>query len=167
MSPPTQVHQRTGFEDEYPFESRFATIDGQQYHYIDEGDGPVMLCVHGNPTWSFAWRRVVTEFAPNHRVVAVDHVGCGFSDKPQEYRYTLDQHISNLCQLIEQLDLKDITLVAHDWGRRNRNGSGRPITRSIQTVCIDEYRSVSITTHPAPNRRLSNSVARCDWSSRF
>ena len=116
MSSSSPEYSRAGFEDEYPFDSHFATIDGQRYHYIDEGSGPVVLCVHGNPTWSFAWRRIARDLAPNHRVVAVDHIGCGFSDKPQQYSYTLDQHIANLCGLIEQLDLQEITLVAHDWG---------------------------------------------------
>lgn len=116
MSTSHQEHSRAGFADEYPFESHFMTIDGHQYHYVDEGTGPVILCVHGNPTWSFAWRRVVREFSATHRVIAVDHIGCGFSDKPQQYSYTLDQHICNLSHLIEQLDLTDITLVAHDWG---------------------------------------------------
>jgi pimeloyl-ACP methyl ester carboxylesterase len=113
-SPPE--HSRAGFEDEYPFESHFASIDGQRYHYIDEGSGSVVLCVHGNPTWSFAWRRVVRDLSANHRVIAIDHIGCGFSDKPQQYAYTLDQHIANLSEFITQQELRDITLVAHDWG---------------------------------------------------
>lgn len=110
------MSSRSGFEDEYPFESRFLTIDGRQVHYLDEGRGDVVLCVHGNPTWSFAWRKVVADLSATHRVLAIDHVGCGFSDKPQDYEYTLERHISNLVSFIEQLDLKQITLFAHDWG---------------------------------------------------
>ncbi len=72
--------------------------------------------VHGNPSWSFAWRNFVKHFSANHRCIAVDHLGMGLSDKPQDYGYTIDQHISNLCLLIESLDLKNITLVGHDWG---------------------------------------------------
>jgi haloalkane dehalogenase len=85
-------------------------------HYVDQGAGAPLLFVHGNPTWSFAWRRFIAAFSPAHRCVAVDHVGCGKSDKPQRYDYTLDRHVANLVRLIDVLDLREITLVAHDWG---------------------------------------------------
>ncbi len=107
---------RTAFADEYPFESHFAEIDGQQYHYVDEGEGDVLLFVHGNPSWSFAWRQLIKQFAGTHRCIAVDHVGCGMSDKPQDYPYRLENHISNLVSLVEKLDLQNVTLLAHDWG---------------------------------------------------
>ncbi|VAX39616.1 Haloalkane dehalogenase-like protein [hydrothermal vent metagenome] len=110
------MNDRAGFEEEYPFESRFFNKDGMQYHYIDEGEGEPLLMVHGNPTWSFAWRNFVRDLSPRYRVIAVDHIGCGFSDKPQGYHYRLEQHVDNLCSLIEHLDLQKITLVAHDWG---------------------------------------------------
>jgi pimeloyl-ACP methyl ester carboxylesterase len=102
---------------EYPFESKFIELDsGHRLHYVDEGSGDVLLCVHGNPTWSFAWRSVVREFSATHRVIAIDHLGCGLSDKPQDYDYCLANHIANLQALIEKLDLRNITLLAHDWG---------------------------------------------------
>ncbi|MFK7818524.1 MAG: alpha/beta fold hydrolase [Planctomycetaceae bacterium] len=107
---------RTAFADEYPFESHFAEIDGHQYHYVDEGEGDVLLFVHGNPSWSFAWRNLIKEFSKTHRCIAVDHIGCGMSDKPQDYPYRLENHISNLRSLVEALDLQNITLLAHDWG---------------------------------------------------
>ncbi len=85
-------------------------------HYIDEGDGEPFLFVHGNPTWSFYWRELIREFASQHRCVALDHIGMGLSDKPPRYNYCLTQHIDNLVTFVEQLDLRNITLVAHDWG---------------------------------------------------
>jgi len=103
----------------YPFASRFAVVDGHRMHYIDEGPrdaDATMLMVHGNPTWSFYYRRLVSHFLDRVRCVAVDHIGCGLSDKPQQYRYTLAQHIDNLESLIDQCDLRNVTLVAHDWG---------------------------------------------------
>ena len=103
-------------QQEYPFASRFLDIGGVQYHYIDEGAGETLLFVHGNPTWSFAWRRFLKDLSADYRVIAVDHVGCGFSDKPQSYSYCLDQHIDNLCCLATALDLNQVTLLAHDWG---------------------------------------------------
>lgn len=106
----------TAFEREYPFASHSLDLDGLRYHYIDEGEGSPLLFVHGNPTWSFAWRNLVTDLSRNHRCIAVDHIGCGFSDKPQDYAYQLVNHVRNLETLIERLDLREITLVAHDWG---------------------------------------------------
>jgi pimeloyl-ACP methyl ester carboxylesterase len=75
-----------------------------------------LLCVHGNPTWSFYWRHLVTAFRGKYRVVVPDHVGCGLSDKPQSYKYRLARRIADLQELIARLDLKNITLLAHDWG---------------------------------------------------
>ncbi len=107
---------RSAFADEYPFESHYAEIDGHQYHYIDEGEGEVLLFVHGNPSWSFAWRNLVKDFSKSYRCIAVDHIGCGMSDKPQDYPYRLENHISNLMALVEKLGLRNVTLLAHDWG---------------------------------------------------
>lgn len=105
-----------GFADEYPFESHFIEVNGQKIHYVDEGSGETLLCVHGNPTWSFAWRNVVRRLSDRYRVIAIDHLGCGLSSKPTGYRYSLAGHISNLQSLVTQLDLNQITLFAHDWG---------------------------------------------------
>lgn len=110
------MHSRQGFESEYPFESHTLDIDGVRYHYLDEGSGETLLFVHGNPTWSFAWRNLIKDLSGDYRCIAVDHIGCGFSEKPQDYPYTLEQHISNLQRLVESLDLQNVTLIAHDWG---------------------------------------------------
>jgi len=87
-------------------------------NYLDQGTGPVILCVHGNPTWSFYYREIVKKFSDQYRVIAVDHVGCGLSSKPSrnEFDYTLATHRDNLVGLIDHLNLQNITLVAHDWG---------------------------------------------------
>ena len=102
----------------YPFRSHELMLDGHRYHYIDEGSGPVLLMVHGNPTWSFYWRNLILALRDRYRIVAVDHIGCGLSDKPsaEDYPYRLARRMADLGQLIEKLDLRRITLVAHDWG---------------------------------------------------
>lgn len=100
----------------YPFESQAIVLDGHRYHYVDQGRGETLLMVHGNPTWSFYWRNLIRAFSPHHRVIALDHIGCGLSDKPRDYNYRLAQHIDNLSRLVEQLDLRGVTLLAHDWG---------------------------------------------------
>ena len=107
------------FAEEYPFEPNFFELDGgTQLHYLDEGDRSAapLLCLHGNPTWSFFFRELVRDFSDQYRVVAPDHIGCGLSDKPQDYSYRLEQHIENIERLVLALDLRDITLVLHDWG---------------------------------------------------
>ncbi len=99
-------------------EPRYWTVGGHRYHYLDQGSGPVVLCVHGNPTWSFYYRAVAQQFANTHRVIAVDHIGCGFSDKPprNKFNYCLTSHRDNLIGLMDHLQLSDVTLLAHDWG---------------------------------------------------
>ncbi|NUQ62019.1 MAG: alpha/beta fold hydrolase [Pirellulales bacterium] len=102
----------------YPFQSHWLSIDGHRMHYLDEGEGPVLLLVHGNPTWSFYWRELVLALRGKYRLIVPDHIGCGMSDKPpvSKYSYQLARRIGDLGRLIEQLDLERITLVAHDWG---------------------------------------------------
>ncbi|MDO8631741.1 MAG: alpha/beta fold hydrolase [Phycisphaerales bacterium] len=100
----------------YPFESHFLDVGGVRMHYVDEGDGPPIVLVHGNPTWSFYFRELVKGLRDRYRVIALDHIGCGLSDKPQRYPYTLATHIDNLGRLIEHLGLESFTLGGHDWG---------------------------------------------------
>lgn len=100
----------------YPFASHFQWVGGVKQHFLDEGQGPPLVLVHGNPTWSFYWRNLVLGLRDQYRVIVPDHVGCGLSDKPKNYRYTLTQHIENLAELVRHLDLKQVTLLVHDWG---------------------------------------------------
>jgi len=115
---PLAARTTAGFREEYPFAPRFHAQPGGLQHYVDEGpiDAPPVLCVHGNPTWSFLYRRVVRELSPTRRVVAPDHLGCGLSEKPQGWSYRLADHVDNLERLVLALDLRRITLVVHDWG---------------------------------------------------
>ena len=101
----------------YPFASHFVATDGVRQHYLDEGDGPAVAMVHGNPTWSFYYRNAAIALRGAHRTIVPDHVGCGLSDKPQDYPYTLSQHIDNLEHLLNDvLQLKKVDLIVHDWG---------------------------------------------------
>jgi pimeloyl-ACP methyl ester carboxylesterase len=110
------MHPSSNWRSLYPFESRCVNLGGHRYHYVDEGRGDVLLLVHGNPTWSFYWRELICALRSNYRVIAVDHIGCGLSDKPRDYPYRLSRHVDNLVQFVRQLDLGDMTLLAHDWG---------------------------------------------------
>ncbi len=102
----------------YPFARHEIVLGGHRCHFLDEGVGPTLLLVHGNPTWSFYWRNLVLALRGQYRLVVPDHIGCGMSDKPAAgaYSYRLAQRVADLVQLIERLDLRQITLVAHDWG---------------------------------------------------
>lgn len=109
---------RKELRDYYPFESHFFEADGHRLHYIDEGpkEAPVLLMLHGNPSWSIYWRKLIKHFRSHYRVIAIDHIGCGFSDKPQDYDYSLSNHIKNASHLVEHLGLQKFTLFLHDWG---------------------------------------------------
>jgi haloalkane dehalogenase len=92
---------------------------GLRLHYLDEGRGDPVVMVHGNPTWSFYFRRLVDALAPTHRVIVPDQIGCGLSDKPEDsgYAYTLASRIEDLEALLDHLGVRrDVTLVVHDWG---------------------------------------------------
>jgi haloalkane dehalogenase len=109
------------WRSEYPFASHYRGPAGRRLHYLDEGPAGVspaetFLCVHGNPTWSFYWRHLIRNWRGRHRVVAIDHLGCGLSDKPLDYSYRLADHVENIRRLVVDLDLRNVTLVAHDWG---------------------------------------------------
>lgn len=102
--------------NEYPFTGRtFVHPDGR-IHYVDEGAGPVMLFVHGTPDWSFGFRHLIKAFRSTHRCIALDHLGFGLSDKPANADYTVEAHARRLQAFIDHLGLKDLTLVATDFG---------------------------------------------------
>ncbi|NLI78579.1 MAG: alpha/beta fold hydrolase [Candidatus Riflebacteria bacterium] len=104
---------------DYPFASHFLDRKGLRLHFLDEGKGPPMVMVHGNPSWSFLYRRLVSAFRDTHRVIVPDHIGCGLSDKPGDdrYDYRLRSRIDDLEALLADRGIdRDITLVVHDWG---------------------------------------------------
>lgn len=110
------TYDLSGLSDLYPFASHHLSLDGVRMHYLDEGHGPPMVMLHGNPTWSFYYRELIRAFRDDYRVIVPDHIGCGLSDKPQDYPYTLATHIENLERLMSALQLREVTLVMHDWG---------------------------------------------------
>lgn len=102
---------------DYPFTTRRLTLgSGEQIHYVDEGHGPVVLLVHGTPTWSFEWRHLIRALSPTHRCIAPDHLGFGLSDRPPGADYSPESHAARLSGFVVQLGLQDITLVVHDFG---------------------------------------------------
>ena len=102
--------------DLYPFEDRWAEIDGHTVHYLDEGDGPPLLMLHGNPTWSFYWRRVIEGLRDRFRCVAPDYPGFGLSRARAGYGFHPAEHAEVVERLVLELDLREVTLLVYDWG---------------------------------------------------
>lgn len=107
------------FDGTFPFEPRYQRVaDDVRLHHVEEGTGQPVLLLHGNPTWSYLYRRFLPPLAEaGFRAIAVDHMGFGRSDRPHGHeRYTMRSHVDNLLAFIRGLDLREITLVMQDWG---------------------------------------------------
>jgi haloalkane dehalogenase len=100
----------------YPFQSHYADLAGSRVHYIDEGSGPPLLLLHGNPTWSFLYRNIVKGLRDRYRCIAVDHPGFGLSSAAPGYGYTPAEHADVLEQLVLRLNVSDVTMMVQDWG---------------------------------------------------
>src|SRR5213083_784317 len=100
----------------YPFESRYADVAGARVHYLDEGTGRPLLLLHGNPTWSFLYRNIITGLRDRYRCIAVDYPGFGLSSAAPGYGYTPAEHAAVLEQLVLRLDLGELTMMVQDWG---------------------------------------------------
>ncbi len=103
----------------YNFQSNYHVVNGFRLHCVDEGTGPPVVMVHGNPTWSFMFRELASGLKKNHRIVVPDHIGCGLSEKPSEgeYSYRLEQRIQDLESLLNSIGVTDnLNLIVHDWG---------------------------------------------------
>lgn len=100
----------------YPFPSNYFSVNGYRLHYIDEGQGEVILFVHGTPSWSFDYRNVIKKLMPHYRCIAIDHMGFGLSDKPRHYDYSTINHSKTLEKFIIEKQLNKFTLVVHDFG---------------------------------------------------
>ncbi len=146
----------------YPFESHYLRLPvqvssaglGYSIHYIDEGKGRPLLMVHGNPSWSFLYRNLILGLSSHYRCIAVDHMGCGLSDKPQDYPYTLAQHIQNLKSLIDHLGLQEFDLVVHDWGGVIGLKIAQIYAQRVKTILI-------LNTSAFLSRRLPWQIALC------
>ncbi|MDR2390797.1 MAG: alpha/beta fold hydrolase [Planctomycetota bacterium] len=112
----------SSFKALYPFESRLHPIDQYSCHYLDEGEGEPAVMLHGNPTWSFFYRDLIKGLRGEYRCLVLDHLGCGFSEKPQKYRYNLENHVLNLESWLNGVlppvswTGGKINLIVHDWG---------------------------------------------------
>ena len=106
------------YDGRYPFESNVFETEAGRVHYVDEGDrtDPPVVFLHGNPTWSFLFREQIRRLRDDYRCVAPDYLGFGLSDKPRDFPYRPADHAWTVERLLSHLDLRDPTLVCHDWG---------------------------------------------------
>ena len=109
------VDAEPSISSDFPYESRYVDVLDSRMHYVEEGDGPPILLLHGNPTSSYLWRNVIPHLSGLGRVVAPDLIGMGKSGKP-DLDYHLDDHIRYMDAFIAALELEDVVLVLHDWG---------------------------------------------------
>jgi haloalkane dehalogenase len=100
----------------FPFESHWYESPVGKVHYLDEGSGPPILFLHGNPTWSFLYRGIVIRLRDRFRCIAPDYPGFGLSEHPPEYRYTPAEHARVISGLVDRLDLEGLTIMGQDWG---------------------------------------------------
>jgi len=138
----------------YPFVTKKISIRGHDLSFLDQGQGKVIVMLHGNPTWSFYYRNVVALLQEDYRVIVPDHMGCGFSDKPQHYPYTLQTHIDNLETLLAELDIEKFSLVVHDWG--GAIGTGLAVRSPARLESI-----VVMNTAAFPSQRIPLRISIC------
>jgi haloalkane dehalogenase len=118
----------------YPFESHWFDASAGRMHYIDEGAGaPILLC-HGNPTWSFLYRQIVTRLRDRFRCIAVDYLGFGLSERPQVYGYTIEEHARTVGELVDHLQLDGFVTMGQDWGG--------PISMAVDTARAERVRGI-------------------------
>jgi haloalkane dehalogenase len=120
----------------FPFQSHFTHIDGCRIHYVDEGNGPILLLLHGNPTWSFLYRGIMEQLQAHFRCIALDYPGFGLSQARSGYTYTPAEHAAIVEQFIMAHDLTDITVMVQDWGG--------PIGLGVATRHPERFRALVI-----------------------
>lgn len=146
----------------YPFTSRWFASTAGTMHYVDEGAGPPVLFLHGNPTWSFLYRNVITALRDRFRCVAVDLLGFGLSERPEEYGYTAQEHASTVGELVDHLGLDGFVMMGHDWGG--------PVGLAVATARAERVRGVVLGDTwfwPADRRMAAFSrVTSAPWPRR-
>lgn len=121
----------------FPFTSHRVRAGGADVRFVDEGEGPLLLLLHGNPTWSFLYRDVIRRLSDVFRCVAPDLPGFGLSPAPPGWGHTAAEHAAVLEAFVETLDLRGVVLVAHDWGG--------PLGTATAARHADRYRGVVVT----------------------
>ena len=140
----------------YPFKNYYLQLKAGNMHYIDEGKGETILFIHGTPTWSFLYRDFIKGLSTEYRCIAIDHLGFGLSEKPEFNPGTPEWHSQNLSEFINKLDLKNITLVVHDFGGPIGLSSGIKNSERIKQVVL--FNTWLWKTKTNPNAQKINKI---------
>ena len=127
-----------------PFTPHYFDTPSGKMHYLDEGAGDPIVMLHGNPSSSFEYRHLIKSFSPTHRCIALDYLGFGLSDKPENWSYLPKAHAENLAALLNSLDLRNITLVVGDWGGPIGLSYAFKYPNRIKNVAISNTRMWSV-----------------------
>jgi acyl-CoA synthetase (AMP-forming)/AMP-acid ligase II/pimeloyl-ACP methyl ester carboxylesterase len=149
-------------EKVFPFQRNFVTIGGYQMHYVDEGPThgtpPVIVCLHGNPTWSFYFRELIRDLRRDFRVIAPDYIGCGLSDHPSNRHYRATERIDQVEDLLRQLGVNRYSLVMHDWGGPIGTGLAVRSIKSIERMVYFNTTLTEIESLPKIIRRAARPI---------
>lgn len=124
------------FRELYPFASHWYDLGRARMHYVDVGQGPVLLMIHACPMWSFEFRRLISAFSTQYRVIAIDQMGFGLSDKPKKFDYRIETHIDCLERFIKHLNLKNITFILHGRGAAIGMGCAIRMAEDVRAFAI-------------------------------
>ena len=149
------------FDGTFPFQPHYTEAPGFRMHYVDEGQGDPIVCLHGEPTWGYLYRHFVGPLARHHRVIVPDHMGFGKSETPQDRTYLLKEHVDNLEALLLSLDLHDITLVLHDWG--GTIGGGFALRHPDRVKRLFLMNTLVALGTPAEAEHLPKNTQESDW----
>ncbi|MGE4561024.1 MAG: alpha/beta fold hydrolase [Desulfobulbus sp.] len=141
---------------QYPFQPRFVEIGGHRLAYLDQGQGLPVVMVHGNPSWSYLYRNLVSHLQGRYRCIVPDHLGCGFSDKPRNAPYRLRNHLENLERLLDHLAIERCVLVVHDWGGAIGMGWAGKHPQRVAGVVV-------LNTAAFRAQRMPLRIAVCRW----
>jgi pimeloyl-ACP methyl ester carboxylesterase len=123
------------FDGTWPFAPHFFAGNGFPMHYVDEGEGEPIVCLHGEPTWGYLYRHFIPKLVRHGRVVVPDHMGFGKSATPQDRDYSIRDHVDNLERLLDHLKLSEITLVGQDWGGPIATGFALRHPERVKRLC--------------------------------
>lgn len=156
------VTANESFDGTWPFRARFIDAPGFRMHYVEEGSGrETLLLLHGEPTWGYLFRQQIPMWAAKHRVIAVDHMGFGKSETPPGRTYWLQDHIDNLECFVLALDLRDLTLVMHDFG--GPTGMGLAIRHPDRIRRIISVNGPTPAGQPSLSERITDNAAISPW----
>ncbi len=148
----------------YPFENRYIQLKAGRMHYVDEGEGEVLLFIHGTPSWSFLYRDFVKELSQDYRCIALDHLGFGLSEKSDTFSGTPKAHAENLAEFVEQLGLEKVTLVVHDFGGPIGLGWANQHPEKVKRIVL--FNTWLWATEENPEARKADKMIR-SWLGRF